>query len=223
MNAWLEPPPGQPRRKRGCVGKGCFILCLFILILIISGAVGLFLGLRHHSAIMHGGIWAARLHLLAEEPAPVPAFETTEENIAATERRWHDFENAEDQSARIELSADDVNNLIAGDKHARGKAFVSIEGNRLRLQTSFPLGAYVGRSGYYLNGDIVIQGDGPQSLEHPRLDLITVNDKPVPADLLDWRYQSRSLSDYLREAREKSDVNSIEIRDGHLIIGQREK
>ena len=64
--------------------------------------------------------------------------------MAAAERKWKDFKNTRDQPAHIELTADDLNNLIAENRHARGKAFVAIEGNRLRIQTSVPLNEFVG-------------------------------------------------------------------------------
>src|SRR5438552_1079003 len=152
MNTWIEGPSPRERRGMGCVGKGCLILACFIVFLIIAGAIGLYFGTRTYSALLHGLSWANKTHVLAQEPSPVPQFETTDENVAAAERKWQDFKNARDQPAHIELTADDLNNLIAENRHARGKAFVAIEGNRLRIQTSVPLGEFVGHGRYYLNG-----------------------------------------------------------------------
>ena len=117
----------------GCVGKGCLILACFIVFLIIAGAIGLYFGTQTYSALLHGLSWANKTHVLAQEPSPVPQFETTDENVAAAERKWKDFRNARDQPAHIELTADDLNNLIAENRRARGKAFATIEGNRLRI------------------------------------------------------------------------------------------
>jgi hypothetical protein len=221
MNTWIEGPPPREKRRMGCVGKGCLILACFIVFLIIAGAIGLYFGMRTHSAVLHSFYWAKKMHVLAQEPSPVPQFETTDENITAAERKWKDFENTRDQPAYIELTADDLNNLIAKNRHARSKAFVAIEGNRLHIQTSVPLGEYVGRGRYYLNGDIVIVSDGPQSLENPRLSSITINNEPVPSDVLEWKYRDRPLRDYLREFRTTYGSGSIEIRDGKLIIDRR--
>src|SRR5207244_902129 len=118
------------------------------------GAIGLYYGMRTHSAVLRSFLWAKKTHVLAQEPSPVPQFETTDENMNAAKQKWEDFENTRDQPAHVELTAEDLNNLIAHNRHARGKAFVAIEGNRLRIQTSVPLGEYVGRGRYYLNGDI---------------------------------------------------------------------
>src|SRR5207249_1754020 len=122
-----------------------------------------------------------------------------DENMNAAKQKWEDFENTRDQPAHVELAAEDLNNLIAHNRHARGKAFVAIEGNRLRIQTSVPLGEYVGRGRYYLNGDIAIESNGPQSLENPRLSSIMINNEPVPSDVLEWKYRARPLRDYLGE------------------------
>ena len=221
MNTWIEGPP--PRRKggMGCLGKGCLILSCFIVFLIIAGAIGLYFGMRTHSAVLHSFYWAKKMHVLAQEPSPVPQFETTDENISAAKLKWEDFEHSRDQPARIELTADDLNNLIANNRHARGKAFVAIEGNRLRIQTSVPLGEYVGRGRYYLNGDIVVVSDGPQSLENPPPSSITINNEPMPSDVLDWKYRDRPLRDYLGEYKRTHGTGTIEIRDGKLIIDRR--
>ena len=132
MTGWIEPPPPQ-RRGTGCVGKGCLILCCLLLFLMIAGAVGIYLGMRKHSAIVHAAVWAKKTHLLADEPAPVPQFETTQENIAATKQKWSNFRNAtpndvavenpptadvprDTRAGQVELTADDLNNLIAANR-----------------------------------------------------------------------------------------------------------
>ena len=236
MTGWIEPPPPQ-RRGTGCVGRGCLILLCLLLFLAIAGAVGIYLGMKKHSAVVHAAVWARKTHLLADEPAPVPQFETTQENIAVTKRKWSDFRNAtpdntpvespattdvprDTRSGQVELTADDLNNLIAANRHLRGKAFVSIEGNRLHVQTSVPVGQYVG-GGYYLNGDIVVESNGARSLDSSPLGGITINGQSVPSDALNWKYGGRSLRDYLSSYTSKNDLGPIEIRDGKVIINRR--
>ena len=221
MNTWIEGPSPREKREMGCLGKGCLILTCFIIFLIIAGAIGLYFGFKTHSAVLRSVFWAKKAHVLSQEPSPVPQFETTEENVRTTKQKWEDFENTRDQSAHIELTADDLNNLIANNRHARGKVFVDIEGNRLRIQTSVPLSEYVNGGRYYLNGDIVFQSDGPQTLESPRLGSITINNEPIPADVLDWKYRSRPLREYLGEYRTAHGEGTIEIRDSKVIIDRR--
>jgi hypothetical protein len=220
MNGWVEAPP--PKRGLGCFARGCLILVVFGIVLAIACVAGLYWGFQRHSAIVHGVYWLAKTHSLAEAPAPVPEFAASDEQIQRVQERWRDFEQKirAGQQAEIELTADDLNSLIAANRDGRWKAFVSMEENRLRLQTSVWLGEFLGRSGYF-NGDIMIQLNGAESLEHPQLSRIVVNSKPVPRDLLNWRYRSRRLRDYIAEYRNSHDIGTIEIRDGNLILRSR--
>jgi hypothetical protein len=221
MNTWVEAPP--LRRGLGCFARGCLILLAFAVVLAIACAAGLFWGFQRHSAVVHGIYWLAKTHSISEAPEQVPEFAASDEQIEATQERWRDFEQKTraGQPAEIELSADDLNTLIAANWDPDWKTFVSIEGNQLRLQTSLPLGELLGRSGYYFNGDIAIQSDGAESLKHPRFNRIIVNNEPVPKDLLDWKYHSRRLREYLGEYRDSYDIGTIEIRGGKLILRSR--
>ena len=96
-----------------------------------------------------------------------------------------------------------------------------MEENRLRLQASVPLGEFFGWSRYYFNGDVMIQLNGAESLEHPQLNRIVVNNEPVPKDLLNWKYHSRRLREYLADYRNSYDIDTVEIRDGKLILRSR--
>src|SRR5947207_15855159 len=110
MNTWIEGPSPREKRRMGCVGKGCLILACFILFLLIAGAVGVFIGMKHYSALGRSFLWARKIHVLAAEPSPVPQFETAGESIDAAKRKWKDFENAShgSQPAHVELTTDDL-------------------------------------------------------------------------------------------------------------------
>ena len=220
MNGWVEAPP--PRKGLGCFARGCLILVVFGIVLAIACVAGLYWGFQRHSAIVHAIYWLAKTHSIAEAPAPVPEFAASEEQTQRGQERWTDFEQKirAGQPAQIELTTDDINSLIAANRDKRWKAFVSTEDNRLRLQTSVPLGEFLGRSGYF-NGDIMIQLNGAQSLENPQLNRIVVNSEPVPRDLLNWKYRSRRLRDYIAEYQNTYDIGTIEIRNGKLILRSR--
>jgi hypothetical protein len=221
MNGWVEAPP--PRKGLGCFARGCLILVGFGIVLAIACFAGLYWGFQRHSAVVHGVYWLAKTHSIADAPAPVPEFTASDEQIQSIRERWQEFEQKTraGQPAEIELTADDINSLIAANRDMRRKAFVSIEENRMRLQTSVPLGELIGRSGYYFNGDVTIQLKGAESLENPQLNRIVVNGEPVPQDLLNWKYHSRRLRDYLADYRNGYDIGTIEIRDGKLILRSR--
>jgi hypothetical protein len=221
MNGWVEAPP--PRKSLGCFARGCLILIVFGIVLAIACFAGLYWGFERHSAIVHGIYWLAKTRSIAEAPASVPEFVPSDEQIQTAEERWQDFEQKAraGQAAEIELTADDINSLIAVNRNARWKAFVSIERNRLQLRASIPLGEFLGRPNWYFNGDIAIQLNRAQLLEHLDLSQIAVNNEPVPKNLLSWKYHSRRLQDYIGDFRNDYDIGTIEIRDGKLILRSR--
>ena len=179
--------------------------------------------MHSQSAVARGIFWLTKIHAVSEAPAPVPEFKTSDAEIEAAEERWQKFEEAAraGQPSEIELTAKDINTLIAANRDLVGKVFVSIEGNRLGLRVSVPLREFTGRAGHYFNADIVMQTDGAQSLEHPQLSRITVNNEPVPGDLLDWKFRSRRFRDYFSEYTTEYRTGSIEMRDGKLILRSR--
>jgi hypothetical protein len=67
----------------------------------------------------------------------------------------------------------------------------------------------------------MIQLNGAESLEHPQLDRIVVNNEPVPKDLLNWKYRSKRLRNYLADYGNSYDIGTIEIRDGKMILRSR--
>jgi hypothetical protein len=221
MNTWVEAPPR--RKGLGCFARGCLILLVFAIVLAIACFAGMYWGFQRHSAIVHGIYWLAKTHSLAEAPAPVPEFTASDDQIQAVRERWQDFEQRTraGQPAEIELSPDDINSMIAASRDVRGKIFVSIDGNQLRLQASVPLGEFLGRRGHYFNGDITVEFKGAESLENPQLNRIAVNGEQVPSDLLNWKYRSRRLHEYLADYGDSYDIGTIEVRDGKLTLRSR--
>jgi hypothetical protein len=218
MNTWVEAPP--PRKGLGCFGRGCLILLVFAIVLAIACFAGMYWGLHRHSALFYGSYWLAKTRSIAEAPTPVPEFRASDQQIHLVQERWQDFEQKTraGQPAEIELSADDINALIATSEDLHGKLFVSIDGNLLRLQASLPIGGFLGRPGYYFNGDVIIELKGAQSLDSLRFTRITINGGQAPTDFLNWKYRSRQLREYLAEQRNAYDIGTIEIRDGKVIL-----
>lgn len=196
---------------------------VFAIVLGIACFAGMYWGMHRNSAIFHGLYWLAKAQAISQTPAPIPGFTASDTQIQSVHERCEDFEQKAraGQAAELELTADDINTLIATKQDLRGKAFVSIEGERLRCQASVPLGELIGRSGYYFNGDIAVELKNAESLENPQLNQIIVNGEPVPSDLLNWKYRSKRLRDYLVDYRNGTGVGSIEIRDGRLILRSR--
>lgn len=221
MNTWVEAPPR--RKGLGCFARGCLTLSIFAIVLAIAGFAGLYWGLHRNSALFYGSYWLAKTRSLAQAPTPVPEFNASGQQIQLVQERWQDFEQKArgGQAAEIELSADDINALIATSEDARGKVFVSIDGNQLRLQASVPIGEFLGRPGYYFNGDVIIEPEGAQSLDSPRFRRITINGEKVPSDFLGWKYRYRQLREYLADQGNAYEIGTIEIRDGKVVLRSR--
>jgi flagellar basal body-associated protein FliL len=221
MNTWVEAPPR--RKGMGCLGRGCLILLVFAIVLMIAGVAGVFWGFQRNSAIMHGIYFLAKTHSIAEAPVSIPEFSASDNQTQAVREKWQDFEQKTRavQPAEIELTADDINSLIAVNQHARGKVFVSIEGNKLHVQTSAPVGEFVGRPGYYFTGDITAESAGPESLENVQLNRISVNGEHVPGDTLNWTYRSRRLRDYVADYLSSQNIGTAEVRDSKVILRSR--
>jgi len=221
MNTWVEAPPR--RKGLGCFARGCLILLVFAIVLAIAGFAGMYWGLHPYSALFYGSYWLAKTRSIAEAPTPVPEFSASDQQIQRARERWQDFEQKTraGQPAEIELSADDINALIATSDDIRGKVFVSIDGSKLRLVMSLPIGGVLGRPGYYFNGDVIIELKGVQPLESPQFSRITINGEQAPIDFLNWTYRSRQLREYLAEQGNAYDVGTIEVRDGNVILRSR--
>ena len=221
MNTWVEAPPR--RKGLGCFAQGCLILLIFAIVLAIACFAGMYWGLHRHSALFYGSYWLAKTRSIAEAQTTVPEFSGSDQQIQRARERWEEFEQKTraGQPAEIELSADDINALIATTEGIRGKVFAWIEGNQLRLQASVPIGELLGRPGYYFNGDVVIEPKGEQSLDNPQFSRITINGEQVPTDFLNWKYRSRQLREYVAEHQNAYEVGTIEIRDGKVILRSR--
>jgi hypothetical protein len=221
MNTWVEAPPR--RKGLGCFGRGCLILLVLAIVLAIACFTGVYWGFQRHSAIVRGVYWLAKTHSIANAPVPIPEFSGSDLQIEKVEERWRDFEQKTRaaQPAEIVLTADDINAMIASHRKTRGKAFVTIEGNQLRVQASFPFGELLGRPGYYFNGEATVESKGAEPLDNLQLNRLVVNGEQVPQDLLDWKYRSRRLRDYLADVRNTYDIGTVEIRDGKVIIRSR--
>lgn len=222
MNTWVEPPPAK---SMGCFARGCLILIAFGIVLAIACSAGIYWGWRHHSAVLRGMYWLTRTHAITNAPAPIPVHQTTDEKINAAVEHWRDFETSvrAGQPAEIKLSPDEINDLIASRPDLRGKAYASTEGDRLRIQVSLPLGQIAGRSGYYFNGDIALQSHGREPLAQTELNHLTVNGQQLPPDILDWKYQSRPLRDYLAGGQTPLSSTTLQINDGNVILKSRGK
>jgi hypothetical protein len=210
MNAsWIEPPP--PQRGMGCFGRGCLILIVFILFLAAAFAAGTFLAVRY-----------LRTSYFVTRPAELPASNATDQERETARVKWYDFERAAraHTASRIELTADELNALIASEPDLRGKAFVSIEANTARVQLSIPLSFTRLMRGRYMNAECTVQSDPDGDPANAHITSVIVNGKPVAEDVLDYR-GPYGFRHYLAQWSDQAALKTFEIRDGKVILESR--
>jgi hypothetical protein len=204
-SSWIEPPP--QRHGPGCFVKGCLILAVFFILLGLAFVAGYYYAQRHeHFATQH-------------ESLPISQATIEEEN--AVRARWDAFEKAAQgkEPARIELTADDINALIASEPKLRGNAYVTIDGNTARLQISMPLSKGQWLDKRYINAQCSVQSGPNQKPEDMRISNIVLNGKPVGEEVLSWRYGALpSFRSYMANWIGQSNLKTFEISDGKVIL-----
>jgi cytoskeletal protein RodZ len=233
MATVLQPPPPSPKQGLGCcLGKGCLILVFFFAFLALVFVVGGFLGLRTFTST---------------EPRELPQVATSEEQQQAVLQRWDSFENAvherrattettapspQAESApasteastnpTIELTAGDINQLISANRHARGKAVVSIENDVGHVAVSIPISKKVGFSGRYLNADFEVRAAPNGDLNQIQISASSQRGVKVPARLLNALLGAKSVhgwvDPYINQYRREYEVSSFKIMDNKVVL-----
>jgi hypothetical protein len=228
MNTRVEPPP---KRGMGCFAKGCLTLIVLAILLVVVGIGGTYWSLRHV--------------YLSDKPAPIPEASAPTETSAATpgetsvatpsEKSAEVRERLDTmkQAARahertgVELTAADINALIAANRKSRGMASVGIDGTVLQAQFSIPLQrldvpfrSAFGLNDRYLNATVTIVAPPGTNANSVQLSEVTLNGHGIPAGLLDWGLPGvgRSLRSYVIKYASHYGVTGGEIRDGKVIL-----
>lgn len=208
-SAWIEPPP--QRHGFGCFAKGCLILVIFFILLGCAFVAGYYFAQKHEYFSSHR--------------APLPASTATLEEETAVRARWDSFEKAAraNEPARIELSVDDLNALIASAPKLRGNAYVAIDDGTARLQISMPLAKGRWFRNRYLNAQCSVQSAASGKPEDARITSIMINGKPVGDEVLNWRYGALPpFKEYLADWTGQKNLQTFEIAAGKVILETKE-
>jgi len=228
MNTPVEPPP---KRGMGCFAKGCLILIVVAILLVVIGVGGTYWSLRHVYL-------SDKPAPIAEAPEPTETSATTPgetsvaiptEKSAEVRERLHTMKQAARAHERtgVELTAADINALIAANRKSRGTASVGINDNALQAQFSIPLERLdvpftnaFGLSDRYLNATVTIVAPPGTNASNVQLSEVRINGHSVPADVLDWGLPGvgRSLRSYVIKYASQYGVTDGEIRDGKVIL-----
>ena len=219
MTSWIEPPPKQ--KKMGCLGKGCLLIGAFLILLVVAFVIGFYVGTK---------------------PKEIPQVQTSEDEQKAVHARWDEFEAASrseqvisspvptlspvpDETPtpaatppspnRIELSANDINQLIARGRRTQGRAFVSIDDDVARVQVTIPL-EKVGFRGRYLNGEFAVR---PSPDRSPRnLQITQMSMTGVPDGVLKTLLGARSVHSYVDEFASEHGIATFTIENNKVIL-----
>jgi hypothetical protein len=229
MNIPVEPPP---KRGMGCFTKGCLILIVLAILLVVVGVGGSF--------------WSVRHVYLSDKPAPIPQASAPSETAAVTpgatsmatppsettaavRERLDTMKQAAraHEQAGIELTAAEINALIAANKKSRGMASVAIDGNVAQVLFSIPLKRLsapvrdaFGLGDRYLNASVTVVAPPGTSASNVQLSEVKINGHSVPANLLDGGLLGvgPSLRSYVIKYANQYGVTDMEIRDGKVIL-----
>jgi hypothetical protein len=228
MNTQVEPPP---KRGSGCFAKGCLILIVLAILFVVIGVGGSF--------------WSVRHVYLSDKPAPIPEAPPPDETAAATpgetsappsvqrsaevRERLDTMKKAAraNEQTDMELTAADINSLIAANRKSRGTASVGIDGNVLQAQFSIPLRTLdvpfrnaFGLADRYLNATATIVAPPGTNASNVQVSDVTINGHNIPANVLDWGLPGvgRSLRTYVVKYANKYGVTGGEIRDSKVIL-----
>jgi hypothetical protein len=215
----------------GCFAKACLILIVLAVLLVVVGVGGTYWGVRHV--------------YLSDKPAPIPQTSPPSETEAVTpgatsvatpsqksaevRERLDTMKQATraHEQSEVELTAADINALIAANRKSSGTASVGIDGNVLQAQFSIPLErldvpfqSAFGLGDRYLNATVTITAPPGTNASSVQLNEVTLNGHSIPAGLLDWGLPGvgRSLRSYVIKYANHYGVTGGEIRDGKVIL-----
>ena len=228
MNTQLDPPP---KRGVGCFGKGCLSIIVLAILFVAVGVGGTYWGLRH-VYLSDKPARIAETTGRSETSAATPGetgVATPSEKSAEVRKRMDKMKKAAraHEQTEVELSAADINALIAANRKSRGTASVDINDTALQAQFSIPLErldvpfrSAFGLTDRYLNANVTIVAPPGTNANNVQLSEVTLNGHGIPSGLLDWGLPGvgRSLRSYVIKYANHYGVTDGEIRDGKVIL-----
>ncbi|MFL6583009.1 MAG: hypothetical protein ACJ8KU_00670 [Chthoniobacterales bacterium] len=216
MNTWIEPPP--QKRRSGCL-KGCVLILLFLLAVIV--AIGV---------ISYRSVTSAKIPQVAPDASVQEEARSRWDAFAQAARSGGESATPGETAApieqaapaatpasRVEFNANDINQLIAANRKARGKAFVRIENNIGYAQVSVPL-----KKLKFGDRNLVISGEVHASPDHDPRKLtvhnLTLGGVEFPEAVLNGLVGGRSLASYIDQYASEYQISGFAIEDNKVIL-----
>jgi hypothetical protein len=210
-----ELVPGKP--KRGCLFFGCLGGAACLVIILVAFLIGLYQLKR-------------MLNFYTDaHPVPLPTVQISPAEFEQLRQRIETFQDAVRTGRPTEplsLTADEINAYIQNEPNlakAKGKVYLTIEGNRLKSQVSLPLeelGLRLFR-GRYLNGTGIFNVGLQKGNLGITPDVIVVKGKPLPGVYMD-KIRSQNLAEGLnnnpRVSVALNHLQEIRVKDGKLVL-----
>ena len=207
--------PEPPKKKnKGCLFWGCLGAAMICLLVVGAFAIG---------------AWTLRKRVLGfteTQPASIPVAQVGSTQARRLKAKTSTFETAlrRGRAGTFRFTDNDLNALVATVPDLevwRGKAFVTIDGNRLIADASIPLDQVPGMRGRYVNGKVELD----VQVRDGRLEVyplgVTVKGKPLPPQLM-AAFKTRNLAEQaqtnpnLRKAL--AHIDSLKIENGAVVI-----
>ncbi len=208
-----------PAKKRGCLFYGCLSLAIIALVLAIFVGVGIYFAKRTVDQLVTT-YTSTTPEKIEERPYPAPQLQELRTRVDSFQQS---IQKGATQPTELILTADDLNAMIAADRELRGKLLVQIEDDQIKGQLSYPL-PDVGPlklKGRYLNGTAAFKVSLNNGQLDARIDQVSVHNTPLPPLMLSELRKvdlTRELRNNPESARVMERVESLEVRDGKVVI-----
>jgi hypothetical protein len=238
-----SPTEAAAAPRRGCLGKGCLTFVVLVALFstaLVGGGVWALRSFRAKysspeplvlptapaTAPAAPAPTAESLPRASDQPVAQPTAAPATSAAPVDNRppltRWTEFERAgkRGQRARIALTADEINSLLASEPELQGRGFVSIENNVGRLQFSIPLDRVYLLGGRFLNGEARIAAAPDGDPAKVRISDIVIAGQSVPESVVDqtW-FGGGSVRSLMNDWLKSHNVSRFEVRD-NVVIGE---
>ena len=210
----------------GCLAKGCLLIAAFLILLGVAFIIGFYVGTKPKEI--------PQVQTSAEEQNVV---RTRWQEFEAASRNEQVVTSVLPQTSptsevtpvveatptppatpspnRIELTANDINQLIAQSRRTRGKAFVSIDNDVARVQVTIPL-EKVGFRGRFLNGEFAVRASPDRN---PRnLQITQMSMTGVPDGVLNSLLGSHSIQSHVDQFASEYGITTFTIENNKVIL-----
>ena len=225
------PPPPKKKRGLGCLGCGCVVLALMVVLFVVM------MGSLAYAA------YKMALELSSPTPPAITAFDGGDDLYQKARQKLGDFDHdvQNHQAATIRLSADEINTLIARDPNMIKNhihAYMTMTEAEGRMQASFPteLPTHGWVAGRFCSFDIsfAVHFNGSTKSIEVTPHALQLADKPILGPNAENSQQAQamiapyipifnqSLTDGIRKNSDGAlllnQAKSIEIQGGQLVI-----